>query len=72
MYDPARPGDELAAAQLLDVTNEAELESFLGRLVNMGDLSISTAASQDAVEFVEGVPDPAHIRDLIVVQRQTA
>jgi len=46
-------------------------QSFLGRLVNMGDLSISTAASQDAVEFVEGVPDPARIRDLIVVQRQT-
>lgn len=34
MYDPARPGDELPAAQLLDVTNEAELESFLGRLVD--------------------------------------
>jgi hypothetical protein len=32
MYDPARAGDELAA-QLLDVTNEAELEGFLGRLV---------------------------------------
>ena len=33
MYDPARSGDELAA-QLLDVTNEAELEGFLGRLVD--------------------------------------
>ena len=46
-------------------------QSFLGRLVNMGDLSISTAATADAVEFVEGVPNPAHIRDLIVAQRQT-
>ena len=46
-------------------------QSFLGRLVNMGDLSISTAATADAVEFVEGVPNPTHIRDLIVAQRQT-
>lgn len=32
MYDSPRPGEELAA-QLLDVTNEGELERFLGRLV---------------------------------------
>ena len=46
-------------------------QSLLGRMANIGDLSISTAASQDAVEFVEGVPNPAHIRDLIVAQRQS-
>ena len=46
-------------------------QSVLGRMANIGDLSISTAASQDAVEFVEGVPNPAHIRDLIVAQRQS-
>jgi hypothetical protein len=32
MYDSPRPEEELAA-QLLDVTNEGELERFLGRLV---------------------------------------
>jgi membrane protein YdbS with pleckstrin-like domain len=46
-------------------------QSFLGRLANVGDLTIATAASADAVEFVEGVPDPKRIRDLIVAQRQS-
>ena len=46
-------------------------QSFLGRMANIGDLTLSTAASQDAVEFIEGVPNPSHIRDLIVAQRQS-
>lgn len=46
-------------------------QSFFGRLANIGDLNISTAASADATEFVEGVPDPQKIRDLIVAQRQS-
>jgi uncharacterized membrane protein YdbT with pleckstrin-like domain len=46
-------------------------QSFFGRLANIGDLNISTAASADATEFVEGVPDPQKIRDLIVTQRQS-
>jgi uncharacterized membrane protein YdbT with pleckstrin-like domain len=46
-------------------------QSFFGRLANIGDLNISTAASSDATEFVEGVPDPQKIRDLIVTQRQS-
>ena len=45
--------------------------SPLGRLVNIGDISISTAASADAVEFLEGVPDPQRIRDLIITQRRS-
>jgi hypothetical protein len=45
-------------------------QSFLGRLVGIGDLSIASAASADAVESVEGVPDPQRIRDLIIEQRQ--
>jgi len=44
-------------------------QSFLGRLVGIGDLTIASAASADAVEFVEGVPDPQRIRDLIIAQR---
>ena len=59
MYDPARPGDELPAAQLLDVTNEAELESFLGRLVDSA--------------LVTGVLVPAATRRaLVTVLRRTA
>jgi membrane protein YdbS with pleckstrin-like domain len=45
-------------------------QSFLGRLANIGDITIATAASEDAVEFVEGVPDPQGIRDLIIAERQ--
>ena len=45
-------------------------QSFLGRLIGIGDLSIASAASADAVEFIEGVPDPQRIRDLIIAQRQ--
>jgi hypothetical protein len=60
MYDPARPGDELPAAQLLDVTNEAELESFLGRLV-------------DSAGRRAGVRVPAATRRaLVAVLRRTA
>lgn len=60
MYDPARPGDELPAAQLLDVTNEAELESFLGRLV-------------DSAGRRAGVRVPAATRGaLVAVLRRTA
>ena len=45
-------------------------QSFLGRLVNIGDLAISSAASSDATEHVQGVRDPERIRDIIVAQRQ--
>lgn len=45
-------------------------QSFFGRLVNVGDISISTAASSDAVHYVEGVPNPQKVRDLIIAQRQ--
>jgi len=46
-------------------------QSFLGRLVNIGDFTISTSATEDADEHVEGVPNPQKIRDLIVAQRQS-
>jgi hypothetical protein len=59
MYDPARSGDELAA-QLLDVTNEAELEGFLGRLVD------------SVVRPVGGRVPAATRRALVTVLRRTA
>ena len=45
-------------------------QSFLARIVNIGDLTISTAATEDASEHMEGVPNPQKIRDLIIAQRQ--
>lgn len=47
-------------------------QSLLGRMVGIGDISISTAASADAVENIEGVPNPQHVRDLIIAQRQAS
>jgi hypothetical protein len=46
-------------------------QSFLARIIGIGDLTISTAATVDAVENVEGIPDPKGIRDLILAQRQS-
>ena len=45
-------------------------QSFFGRMVGVGDITISTAASADGTETVEGVPNPQKIRDLIIAQRQ--
>ena len=45
-------------------------QSFFGRMVGVGDITISTAASADGTERVEGVPNPQGIRDLIIAQRQ--
>lgn len=46
-------------------------QTFFDRIVNTGDLAISSAASTDATEHVVGVPDPKAIRDLIIAQRRT-
>lgn len=45
-------------------------QGFLGRLVNIGNLTISTSATEDASERMEGVPNPARIRDLIIGLRE--
>jgi hypothetical protein len=45
-------------------------QSFLARLVDIGDLNISTAATVDAAEKIQGIPHPKAIRDLILGQRQ--
>lgn len=46
-------------------------QSFLARLVNIGDLTIATSATEDAAERIEGVPNPQDIRDLIIARRQS-
>lgn len=45
-------------------------QSFLARLGGIGNLTISTAATVDASEQIEGIPNPHSIRDLILAQRE--
>ncbi len=44
-------------------------QSFLARMVGIGDITISTAATVEAAEKIEGIPDPKSIRELILQQR---
>jgi len=46
-------------------------QGLLGRMFGLGDLSISTAATQDAAEVMPGLPHPLRIKDLIIAQRQS-
>ena len=45
-------------------------QSVWGRLIGVGNLTISTAATVDAADIVEGIPHPLQVKDLIVAQRQ--
>jgi uncharacterized membrane protein YdbT with pleckstrin-like domain len=45
-------------------------QGLLARIVGIGNLTISTAATVDPDEEIEGIPDPKGIRDLILAQRQ--
>jgi hypothetical protein len=47
-------------------------QSFMGRLLGVGDLTISTSATVDAAESIQGIPHPQAIRDLILAQRGKA
>jgi hypothetical protein len=44
-------------------------QGFFDRLVGIGDLTISTAATVEAAEQIKSIPDPTGARDLIVAQR---
>jgi len=44
-------------------------QGVLARMVGIGDLTISTAATVDPDEEIEGIPDPKAVRDLILAQR---
>jgi len=46
-------------------------QTILERLVGVGDLTISTAATVDAAEKIPGVPAAMKIKDLLITQRQT-
>jgi len=45
-------------------------QGLWSRLVGIGDVTISTAATVDATEEAPGVPHPNHIKDLLIAQRQ--
>ena len=45
-------------------------QSFFDRMLGIGDLSISTAATTDASEQLKGIPRPHDVRDLILMQRE--
>ena len=46
-------------------------QSFFQRLLGIGDLTLSTAATVDAAEELRSIPDPRGVRDLILAQRGT-
>ena len=46
-------------------------QSVLQRMVGIGDFTISTAATADAVQQIKSIPDPKGLRDLIMAQRMT-
>jgi membrane protein YdbS with pleckstrin-like domain len=44
-------------------------QSFFQRLVGVGNLTLSTAATVDAAEELDSIPDPKGVRDMILAQR---
>jgi len=44
-------------------------QSVFQRIVGIGDLTISTAATVEAAEEIDSIPDPKGVRDLILAQR---
>jgi uncharacterized membrane protein YdbT with pleckstrin-like domain len=44
-------------------------QSFLQRLISIGNITISTAATVEASEELRSIPDPKGVRDLILAQR---
>jgi uncharacterized membrane protein YdbT with pleckstrin-like domain len=47
-------------------------QGIWGRLVGIGDVTISTAATVDAAEVARGVAQPNRIKELLIAQRQSA
>lgn len=47
-------------------------QSFFDRLAGIGSITISTAAAVEGAETVCGIPNPQHVRELILAQRGDA
>jgi zinc-ribbon domain len=48
---------------------EFDDQGILARMAGIGDITISTAATVDPDEEIEGIPNPKAVRDLILAQR---
>ena len=46
-------------------------QSFMQRIVGIGDITISTAATVEAAEQINSIPNPMAVRDLVLAQRGT-
>jgi len=44
-------------------------QSFVQRMVGIGDITMSTAATVEAAERINSIPNPKGVRDLILAQR---
>jgi hypothetical protein len=44
-------------------------QSFFQRIVDIGDITISTAATAEGSDHINSIPDPRGLRDLILSQR---
>jgi membrane protein YdbS with pleckstrin-like domain len=44
-------------------------QGFFDRLVDIGNITISTASTVEAAEQIDSIPNPRGVRDLIVAQR---
>ncbi len=53
----------------LDIRSIDIDQSFFQRIVGVGDLSISTAATAEGDEEIKSIPNPHAMRDLILAQR---
>ncbi len=47
-------------------------QGFWGRMVGIGDLTVSTAATVDAAETAGGVAQPTEIKELLIARRQSS
>lgn len=47
-------------------------QGMLGKLVGIGNLTFSTAANLDAVERIDGIPNPQQVRDFVIARRKGA
>jgi uncharacterized membrane protein YdbT with pleckstrin-like domain len=53
----------------LDIRSIDIDQSFCQRIVGVGDLTISTAATAEGAEEIAAIPNPQAVRDLILAQR---
>ena len=53
-----------------DIRSIEVRQGIWGRLVGIGDVTISTAATVEAAEEARGVAHPKHIKELLIAQRQ--